>query len=75
MSEIDIVKIVIDVFINLPLLMAIVLYFDYKIDGDYDIEFKMFEYEEFKDKIKDDLMFSLMIRLVDKFHKVVNGNK
>jgi len=70
MIEIDIVRIVIDVFINLPLLMAIVLYFDYKIDGDYDIEFKIFEYEDFKDKIKDDLM----IRIVEKFHEVMNEN-
>ncbi|MBA7490160.1 hypothetical protein ES702_00695 [subsurface metagenome] len=39
--NIDIVKVVIDVLMVFPLIMAIVLYLDYNTDGKYDVEFKI----------------------------------
>jgi len=68
MIEIDIFKIVIDVLVSLPLLMSLVLYIDYKINGDYDIEFKMFEFEDAFNQN------DLVIRLIKKVNEVINNN-
>lgn len=69
MIEIDIVKIVIDVLINLPLLMALLLIVDEKINGKQDIEIKIVEFEDVFNK--DDYM----IRLIEKFNEVVHKNE
>jgi len=69
MSEIDIVRIVADVILNLPLLMALVLIIDYKMDGEYDIEIEIVEFDEFFNRDK------LIFRLVEKFHELINGDE
>lgn len=69
MSEVDIIKIVAHVILNIPLLMALVLYIDYKIDGDYDIEFEIEEYDEVFNMDKP------IFKLVEKLHELINGNE
>jgi len=69
MIEIDIVKIVFEVLLVFPLLMALLLYFDYKIDGKYDIEFEIKEFEDMK--IKNDIM----IRFITKVKEVLCLNE
>jgi len=62
------IKILIDVYLNFPLLMALVLIIDYKINGKYDIEFEVIDYDEIKNEDK------LIFKLVEKFNDVVNNN-
>jgi len=65
MSEIDIVKIIFEVLLVFHLLMSLLLYLDYKIDGKYDIEFDITEFEDMK--IEKDIM----IRFITKVKEVV----
>ena len=67
MIEIDIIKIIIQVFINFPLIMTLALIIDFKHNNKYDIEFKVIDYEERKNKN------SLLIRLVERMNELVNG--
>ena len=67
MIEIDIVNIVIDVLVSLPLLMSLVLYIDYHINGDYDIEFKMYEFEDVFNQ--NDLVIRLIKKVNEAIHK------
>jgi len=67
MSEIDIIKIIIQVFINFPLIMTLALIFDFEHNNKYDIEFEVIDYEERKNKN------SLLIRIVEKMNEWVNG--
>lgn len=69
MSEIDIVRIVIDVLINLPLLMALLLVVDEKINGKQYIEFKIREWEELNHEN------DYVVRLIEKFNEVVHKNE
>ena len=69
MIEIDIVKIVIDVLINLPLLMALLLVVNEKINGKQDIEFKIREWEELNHEN------DYVVRLIEKFNEVVHKNE
>jgi len=65
--EIDIIKIIIQVFINFPLIMTLALIIDFEHNNKYDIEFKVIDYEERKNKN------SLLIKLVEKMNEMVNG--
>lgn len=67
MIKIDIIKIIIQVFINFPLTLALALVIDYEYNNKYNIEFKVIDYEERKRKN------SLLIRLVEKMNMLVNG--
>jgi len=67
MSEIDIIKIIIQVFINFPLIMTLALIIDFEHNNKYDIEFEVIDYEERKSKN------SLLIRIVEKLNELVNG--
>lgn len=67
MIKIDIIKIIIQVFINFPLTLALALVIDYEYNKIYNIEFKVIDYEERKKKN------SLMIRIVEKLNELVNG--
>ena len=67
MIEIDLIKIIIQVFINFPLIMALVLIIDFEHNNKYDIEFEVIDFEERK------RMNSLVIRLVEKLNELVNG--
>jgi len=65
--KIDIIKIILQVFINFPLIMTLALIIDFKHNNKYDIEFKVIDYEERKNKN------SLLIRTVEKMNELVNG--
>ena len=65
--KIDIIKIIIQVFINFPLTLALALVIDYEVNNKYNIEFKVIDYESRKNKN------SLLIRLVEKLNVLVNG--
>ena len=67
MFKIGIIEIVILVFFNFPLIMALALIIDYAHNKKYDIEFKVIDYEERKNKN------SLMIRIVEKMNEWVNS--
>lgn len=67
MIEIDLIKIIIQVFINFPLIMTLALIIDFEHNNKYDIEFKVIDYEERKNKN------SLLIKLVEKLNELVNG--
>ena len=67
MYKIDLIKIIIQVFMNFPLIMALVLIIDFEHNNKYDIEFEIIDYEERKRKN------SLLIKLVEKMNKLVNG--
>lgn len=67
MFEIDIIKIFIQVFMNFPLIMTLVLIIDFEHNNKYDIEFEVIDFEERKRKN------SLVIRLVEKLNELVNG--
>ena len=63
--SVDIIKIIIDVLKVFPLIMAIVLYIDYKINEQYNIEIDIKEFEDLK------LEKDIMMRLINKVKEVV----
>lgn len=66
-------KIVIEVLIVFPLIMAIVLYLDYNTDGKYDIEFKIKEFEDLN--FENDKIMTFIIKFIKKFNEVVSKNE
>ena len=66
---VDVVKVIIDVLIVFPLLMALLLYFDYKIDGQYNIEFEITEFEDMK------INNGITIRFIRKVKEVICINE
>lgn len=69
MSEINIINIIINVFHYFPLVMALILIIDYEYNHKYDLDIEVNDFEEVFDTN------SLLIRIVEKLYKLVNGNE
>lgn len=70
MDHAELIKIVTDIIIHFPLIMSLVLVFDYRLNGKYNVEIKIKEFEDIN--IEKDIIMNLIIRFIKRVNNIIS---